>query len=131
MRAKRDAVAPYGELRILVFGVHDVSIRARVTYRLNNVPRFEKTAPSVKTTSDRNVAIRLFRIAFVPRPRVYSAWMLFRDYRDSLSRLCDVYRNVTVRGTPARVRRPRAPRIKSSGNKRLEQKASLTHSNNE
>lgn len=56
---------------------------------------------------------------FVPRPRVTATWsLLFRDYRDSvvpaLRRVpkCHGARHAA----PARVRRPRAPRIKSSGN---------------
>lgn len=125
MRAKRCSCT---FRRIANLGVRCRTIRARVTYRLNNVPRFEKTAPSVKTTSDRN---RLSGSSASPSssaPRLLR--MLFRDYRDSLSRLSDVYRNVTARhagpgSSPAR------SGIKSSGNKRLEQKASLTRSNNE
>lgn len=119
-KERKDAVAPLGGSRISGLGIResDVSTKQCATVR-------EDTAPSVKTTSDRNDYPPLPRRLFVSS----ALRMLFRDYRDSLSRLCDVYRNVTARhagpgSSPAR------SGIKSSENKRPEQKASLTRSHN-
>lgn len=120
-RARKDAVASLGELRISVFGMResDVSTKQCATVREDSAERENDirskrlSASSVSPSSSAPAVLR----------------MLFRDYRDSLSRLCDVYRNVTARhavlgSSPAR------SGIKSSENKRLEQKASLTRSHN-